>query len=78
MVTQEIALLLFSPQMLDLENQLHTAALSGDANRVQSLIGDGVDVNAPTEVCVLVFNGLLMSLPGLLYKRVRQHSTWPL
>lgn len=42
--------------MLDLEKELLTAAQSGDANRVQSLIEDGVDVNAPTEVRVLVFN----------------------
>ena len=49
--------------MLDLEEELHTAAQSGDANRVQSLIEDGVDVHAPTEVCVLVFDWYHCSTP---------------
>lgn len=49
-------------QIVTLEDQLHRAAMSGDANRVESLIRDGVNVNAMTKVCMLVFDWLVMSL----------------
>lgn len=52
----------FSLQIIGLEDDLHTAAKSGDTNRVESLIKSGVNYNALSEVCVLVFDWLMMSL----------------
>lgn len=47
---------IFSHQVITLEDQLHTAAMSGDANKVQSLIKDGVNVNTLTKVCTFMFD----------------------
>ena len=48
--------LCFFHQVITLEDQLHTVAMSGDANKVQSLIKDGVNVNILTKVCTFMFD----------------------
>ena len=53
--------LTFPPQILDLEKQLWSAAESGDAEAVQRLIGDGVDVDSQNEVCIIMFEWVMMS-----------------
>ena len=48
--------------MLDLEQELQSAAISGDADEVTRLISNLVSVNSRNMVCVLVFDWLSVSL----------------